>query len=602
MPGCLFGVVSNGRIENLTVSVTVSGLIGTISEYRACVVNELDNSVVENVTSEGSLQGTGGTTGGIVMKADNGSQILNCTNKASISGFGTSGGIVGSISNATVDGCINEGTLTTDSNNTGTIGGIVGDIMEGTISNCTNTGSVTSTNSSAQGAGGIVGQAFYYIFYDAGKSYEDILLINNINNGDIKGSMLVGGIAGFANPNWNDIHIINSLNTGNILGEAYVSGIAGIAQTVRGGGTDPGLDEGNDDEVIIQNCGNTGEITITGSGAPGASISIMDGAGKEQASDNVYIEQTGLPGVLTGEPNEGDAVEEPAKATDQADLLDKLNEGAKEYNETNPEIPAKGWGTSGSGEIVSTLLPPTITGTTPFEGSTTVTITAEEGATIYYTTDGTEPTASSTLYTEPFEITETTTVKAIAVVDDQSSGVETMTFTKEESEESDTPHITYYDIHFVQPNDSVNFEYQSDQVREGNTFSFSASAAAGYDPRTLVVEYRRGPVGIWREATLDSDGKYHIRANYADLYIRARVEPLVPTGVEAIGDEAVEVYTEGDAIRVYTPSEERVIIVSMSGAVVRMEEQVGTRRYTGLSDGVYIVRVGGRSWKVVIGS
>lgn len=44
-----------------------------------------------------------------------------------------------------------------------------------------------------------------------------------------------------------------------------------------------------------------------------------------------------------------------------------------------------------------------------------VTITAEEGRTIHYTIDGTEPTADSETYTEPFEITEDVTVKAIAV-------------------------------------------------------------------------------------------------------------------------------------------------------------------------------------------
>ena len=41
--------------------------------------------------------------------------------------------------------------------------------------------------------------------------------------------------------------------------------------------------------------------------------------------------------------------------------------------------------------------------------------TAEEGRTIHYTIDGTEPTADSETYTEPFEITEDVTVKAIAV-------------------------------------------------------------------------------------------------------------------------------------------------------------------------------------------
>lgn len=57
---------------------------------------------------------------------------------------------------------------------------------------------------------------------------------------------------------------------------------------------------------------------------------------------------------------------------------------------------------------------PVITGETPFIGSTTVTITCEEeGATIRYTIDGTDPTINSTEYTEPFELTETATVKAI---------------------------------------------------------------------------------------------------------------------------------------------------------------------------------------------
>ncbi|MBQ9585913.1 MAG: chitobiase/beta-hexosaminidase C-terminal domain-containing protein [Muribaculaceae bacterium] len=58
---------------------------------------------------------------------------------------------------------------------------------------------------------------------------------------------------------------------------------------------------------------------------------------------------------------------------------------------------------------------PVITGETPFIGSTTVTIECEtEDAAIYYTIDGSEPTNQSTAYTAPFELAESTTVKAIA--------------------------------------------------------------------------------------------------------------------------------------------------------------------------------------------
>ncbi len=46
-----------------------------------------------------------------------------------------------------------------------------------------------------------------------------------------------------------------------------------------------------------------------------------------------------------------------------------------------------------------------------------VEITAEEGATIHYTLDGNDPTGESEVYSGPLSITETTTVKAIAVKD-----------------------------------------------------------------------------------------------------------------------------------------------------------------------------------------
>jgi hypothetical protein len=73
---------------------------------------------------------------------------------------------------------------------------------------------------------------------------------------------------------------------------------------------------------------------------------------------------------------------------------------------------------------------PTIEGEANFAEKTTVTITAAEGAKIYYTLDGTEPTNASTEYTAPFELTETTTVKAIAYEGEKASDVVTVKFVK----------------------------------------------------------------------------------------------------------------------------------------------------------------------------
>ena len=75
---------------------------------------------------------------------------------------------------------------------------------------------------------------------------------------------------------------------------------------------------------------------------------------------------------------------------------------------------------------------PAIEGEPYFKESATVSMKAAEGLKVYYTLDGTDPTTASAEYAAPFEVTETTTVKAIAHDGENASDVVTVVFKKME--------------------------------------------------------------------------------------------------------------------------------------------------------------------------
>lgn len=66
-----------------------------------------------------------------------------------------------------------------------------------------------------------------------------------------------------------------------------------------------------------------------------------------------------------------------------------------------------------------------------YYGPTDVSIHGQEGSTIYYTTDGNDPTTSSAVYSAPITISQTTTVKAMAVLNGNNSAVASATYTIE---------------------------------------------------------------------------------------------------------------------------------------------------------------------------
>ena len=100
-------------------------------------------------------------------------------------------------------------------------------------------------------------------------------------------------------------------------------------------------------------------------------------------------------------------------------------------NGENTENSGSGSGSNTNGtNNTNSVAAPTISGVSPFEETSQVSISGPDGATIYYSENGDDPDTNDTLYTQPFTIDETTTIKAIAIKDGVSSQVTTKVFTK----------------------------------------------------------------------------------------------------------------------------------------------------------------------------
>ena len=125
---------------------------------------------------------------------------------------------------------------------------------------------------------------------------------------------------------------------------------------------------------------------------------------------------------------------------DSGDVEDGEDSGSENSGSGDSENSGNGENTenSGSGSGSNTndsngtnsVAAPVISGVSPFEETSQVSISGPDGATIYYSENGDDPDANDTLYTQPFTIDETTTVKAIAIKDGVSSQVTTKVFTK----------------------------------------------------------------------------------------------------------------------------------------------------------------------------
>lgn len=152
-------------------------------------------------------------------------------------------------------------------------------------------------------------------------------------------------------------------------------------------------------------------------------------------------------------------------------------------------------------------------GSTFISGMQPVTITAPDGvSTIYYTTDGTEPTTSSAQYTSSFTIYATTTVKAIAVNEcGEASFVATALIRSADDDIVMTPLSgTYLNGTEVQITSPGAFHYTTDGTEPTTSHGTAVSGTSA----TIILD---STMTIW--AVLDSDATKNAKENY-----------VVPTG------------------------------------------------------------------------
>ena len=155
----------------------------------------------------------------------------------------------------------------------------------------------------------------------------------------------------------------------------------------------------------------------------------------------------------------------------------------------------------------------------------------------------------------------------------------------------------YYNIYEDEICEGVTVEFSRDVVREGQSVVVTVKVDDEFDVEDLTLQFKRSLFGTWEDLTLtptENPNEYIIKNIYTDIYVRA--EGAVPTGIESI--DGAKVYTKDGSLFVQTPQLENVTIVTITGAIVKSEQQVGLKQYTGLQRGIYVVRVGEQVFKV----
>lgn len=200
-------------------SKTLNVEINTTTDNTG-VFGYIQDATIKNLTVSGIVQSSGVYTGGIVGQMAGSSQLLGCTNTATITNTnGTNSyvaGIVGrALNTSEIISCVNEGYIKADKP---FCAGIAGD-MTGTIDMCINKGSIEGTANT----GGITG---------ALRASSTVRRCYSAKNKTIKGTNRVGGIVGN-----NAGTVANCFSNSDVTGTSNTAefGVGGLVGILGGG-------------------------------------------------------------------------------------------------------------------------------------------------------------------------------------------------------------------------------------------------------------------------------------------------------------------------------------------------------------------------------
>lgn len=120
-----------------------------------------------------------------------------------------------------------------------------------------------------------------------------------------------------------------------------------------------------------------------------------------------------------------------------------------------------------------------------------VTLTVEPATAIHYTLDGTTPDASSTTYSQPIELTETTTITTY-VANEAGSNVQTFTYTRAEAPQPQPGNSLNTDYYKVNPdgkvgsNRTVNMTFS--KVQNDNRMCIAPNALSNWTDDDIIAQ------------------------------------------------------------------------------------------------------------------